>query len=333
VCERQPTTNTVPKIPTLHLKRNTRNFEVALDVQSNLPQISTATMTGIKVITSISRTFFPLSIHLSLTSPQIVSAEEYLPLRMSLLEAEKENTRQRDAVNRQRRSLPLVEVTTKYTFTNEDGKKVSLHDLFDGRPQLIIYHFMFSPDWEGGCSSCSLLGDHVPDLRHLQGHSTSFVAVSRAPIEKIKAYKKRMGWKFPWVSSFGTPFNYDFQATQDESVKPVLYNWKTKDEMEKRGMPYFARGEQPGHSVFVRGGVDLPEMGVVGEEGKVYHSYSSYARGGEPIINTLTWLDMTLLGRQDGKSGAEGLGFKRHDEYTQEDLTGLVGRKEVSVGS
>ncbi|KIW33054.1 hypothetical protein, variant [Cladophialophora immunda] len=250
---------------------------------------------------------------------KIVSQAEYLPLRLSLLESEKENTRARDELARQRRSLPVVEVTTPYTFTNEDGKEVSLVDLFDGRPQLIIYHLMFSPDWEAACASCSLLGDSVPDLRHLHGHSTTFVAVSRAPIDKIRAYKQRMGWTFPWVSSSGSSFNYDFGATQDEAVRPIQYNFKDKEEMEKRGLAHFARGEQPGHSVFVLGG---PLTGI-GDDGKVYHSYSSYARGGEPIINTFTWLDMTLLGRQDGLSGVGGLGFKRHDEYTAEDLKGL----------
>ncbi|OCT50891.1 hypothetical protein CLCR_08953 [Cladophialophora carrionii] len=254
---------------------------------------------------------------------QIVSPAEYLPLRLSLLEAEKENTRARDELARQRRALPVVEVTTPYTFTDATGDKVTLADLFDGRPQLIIYHFMFSPDWDAGCASCSLFADSIPDLCHLHGHSTTFVAVSRAPIDKINAYKARMGWKFPWMSSFGTSFNYDFGATQDEAVAPVKYNFKTKDELEARGMGYFARGEQPGHSVFIRGGA----ASGVGNEGKVYHSYSSYARGGEPIINTFTWLDMTPLGRQDGVSGVEGLGFKRHDEYTAEDLKGLPVQK------
>ncbi|EXJ57944.1 hypothetical protein A1O7_05367 [Cladophialophora yegresii CBS 114405] len=257
---------------------------------------------------------------------QIVSPAEYLPLRLSLLEAEKENTRARDELARQRRALPVVEVTTPYTFTDATGRKLTLADLFDGRAQLIIYHFMFDPDWDAGCASCSLLGDSVPDLRHLHGHSTTFVAVSRAPIDKINAYRARMGWtsSFPWVSSFGSSFNHDFGATQDEAVAPVKYNFKTKEELEARGMGYFARGEQPGHSVFIRGGAS----GVgVGDQGKVYHSYSTYARGGEPIINTLTWLDMTPLGRQDGVSDVEGLGFKRHDEYTAEDLKGLSAQK------
>ena len=182
---------------------------------------------------------------------------------------------------------------------------------------------MFSPDWEQGCPSCSLLGDSVPNLSHLHGHSTSWVAVSRAPIEKINKYKERMGWTFPWVSSFESSFNYDFGVTQDEAVKPVMYNWKTKQELEECGQPWFAKGEQPGHSVFIRGG----KVTSVGEKDKVYHSYSSYARGGEPIINTLTWLDMSPLGRQDGVSGVEGLGFKRHDDYTADDLKGLTAQK------
>lgn len=250
-----------------------------------------------------------------------MSPIEYRSARLDLLAKEKELTRARDALTAERQALPIVEVTKDYAFTaigpNGEKTAVNLSDLFDGRPQLVIYHFMFAPDWEAGCPSCSLLGDSVPPLEHLHSRSTSFVAVSRAPIEKIEAYKKRQGWKFPWVSSHGTDFNYDFGVTQDETVRPVEYNFRSKEEMEKRGQPYFATGEQPGHSCFVKGG------GNIGEEGKIYHTYSSYARGGEPIINTYTWLDMTILGRQDGKTGLPGLGFKRRDEYTGEDLKGL----------
>ena len=262
---------------------------------------------------------------------QVVTPSEYLPHRLSLLEKEKQLTRARDALNAERRSLPLVEVTTPYEFTalDESGNKktVTLADLFAGRPQLIIYHFMFDPDWDAACPSCSLLGDSVPPLEHLNSHSTTFVAVSRAPIEKIVKYKERMGWKFPWVSSNGTSFNYDFHVTQDEAVAPVKYNWKTKEEMVARGQPWFAKGEQPGHSIFLLGGKGEDRVGV-GEEGKVYHSYSSYARGGEPIINTFAWLDMTPLGRQDGINGVFGLGYKRHDEYTESDLKGMISKAE-----
>ena len=175
-----------------------------------------------------------------------MTKEEYLPHRLTLLALEKEHTRARDALANQRRALPLTEVTTPYTFTTSSSTKTTLHDLFSGRPQLIIYHFMFSPDWDAGCPSCSLFADSIPNLAHLQGHGTSFVAVSRAPIEKINAYKQRMGWDFPWVSSFESPFNYDVGVTQDESVKPVEYNFKNKEEMVKRGIEYFTSGEQPG---------------------------------------------------------------------------------------
>jgi predicted dithiol-disulfide oxidoreductase (DUF899 family) len=212
-------------------------------------------------------------------------------------------------------------VTKDYTFTAEDGSQKTLLDLFEGRSQLILYHFMFSPSWTAGCPSCSLFADHIPTLTHLNGHSTSFVAVSRAPIEKINAYKERMGWTFPWVSSHGTNFNFDFHVTQDENVAPVMYNFKTKQEMLDRGVAYFAEGEQPGTSVFIAGGNEA--LGV-GEKGKVYHSYSTYARGGEHLIGTMSWLDMTPLGRQDGKSGVGGLGYKRHDEYTESDLKGMT---------
>ena len=262
---------------------------------------------------------------------QIVSPSEYLPHRLSLLQKEKELTRARDALNAERRALPFTEVSTPYEFTalDESGNKktVKLADLFAGRPQLIVYHFMFDPEWDAGCSSCSLLGDAVPALQHLNSHSTTFVAVSRAPIEKIAKYKERMGWTFPWVSSHGTSFNYDFHVTQDESVAPVEYNWRNKADMQKVGEAYFAEGEQPGHSVFVLGGKGEDRVGV-GEGGKVYHSYSVYARGGELTINTLTWLDMTPLGRQDGINGLGGLGYKRHDEYTEGDLKGQIAKVE-----
>lgn len=176
---------------------------------------------------------------------------------------------------------------------------------------------MFDPSWDGGCSSCSVVGDHIPALEHLNSRSTSFVAVSRAPIDKIAAYKKRMGWTFPWVSSFEGDFNYDFKVTQDDDVVPVEYNFKTKQEMLDKGQPWFTEGEQPGISCFVRGGEGI------GEEGKVYHSYSCYARGGEPQVNTFFWLDLTPLGRQDGRTDVPGLGFKKRDEYTADDLKGL----------
>ena len=228
---------------------------------------------------------------------------------MDHLAKEKELTRARDALCKERRNLPIVEVTKPYSFTRmtPDGGKeesVGLPDLFEGRQQLLIYHFMFDPSWEAGCSHCSLVGDSIPPLEHLNQHATSFVVVSRAPIEKIMAYKKRMGWDFPWVSSAGSDFNYDFCATQDESIRPVEYNFKGKNDLEKTGMPFFTKGEQPGQSCFIRGG------NGIGEEGKIYHTYSTYSRGLEMLVNTYVWLDMTLLGRQDDKYQ-----YRRKDEY------------------
>ncbi|KIW55557.1 hypothetical protein PV05_04288 [Exophiala xenobiotica] len=271
-----------------------------------------------------------------MASTKIVTQEEYRPLRLTLLEKEKQLTRARDELNAERRKLPLVEVTTPYTFTTVDAagntKQISLAELFGGRAQLIIYHFMFNLETceedkdadadadAAGCPSCSLYADHIPrHLEHLHSHGTSFAAVSRAPINKIERYKKRMGWTFPWVSSHGTRFNYDFHVTQDPQVARVEYNFKDEAELGRRGLQVFTRGDQPGHSVFVLGG----EKTGVGEQGKVYHSYSTYARGGEHLIGTLSWLDMTPLGRQDGVNGVPGLGYKRHDEYTKEDLDGL----------
>jgi predicted dithiol-disulfide oxidoreductase (DUF899 family) len=163
---------------------------------------------------------------------------------------------------------------------------------------------MFDPSWDAGCTMCSVLGDSIAPLEHLHNRSTSLVVVSRAPIDKITAYKKRMGWTFPWVSSAGSDFNYDFHATQDENVKPIEYNFASKDELEKKGQSFFTRGEQPGSSCFIRGGEGI------GEEGKIYHTYSAYSRGDETTINPYVWLDMTLLGRQDDKYS-----ISRKDEY------------------
>ncbi|KUL87768.1 hypothetical protein ZTR_03145 [Talaromyces verruculosus] len=252
---------------------------------------------------------------------QVVSPAEYRAARLSLLAKEKEATRARDALAAERRKLPAVEITKPYSFTviSKDGEKktISLSDLFHDRRQLIIYHFMFGPEWDAGCPSCSVMGDSFPALEHLNSRSTTVVAVSRAPIEKINAYKKRMGWTFPWVSSYGSDFNYDMHVTQDENIATIEYNFKSKDELLRDGQDYFAKGEQPGNSVFYMGD------GKLGEEGKIYHTYSTYSRGGEHLINTFGWLDMTPLGRQDGESGYGALGFRRKDEYTEEELKGL----------
>jgi predicted dithiol-disulfide oxidoreductase (DUF899 family) len=253
---------------------------------------------------------------------KVVSPGEWEKLRLSLLEKEKEATRLRDALTKERKSLPLVELSKDYTFVDsETGKQVSLTDLFDGRPQLIIYHAMFAPEWENACPSCTMYMDHIPPLEHLASRDVSYAMVSRATPEQIKKYREKMGYTgFQWLSSNLNDFNYDFHVTVD-GVKNDTYNYRSAQEWRDRGQPYFGVGEQPGHSVFVKGG-DIEKGGVGrGEAGKYYHSYSSYGRGGEPHIGTFSWLDMVPLGRQDGKlKGASGLGFRRRGEYKDEEI-------------
>src|SRR5919107_1185858 len=166
--------------------------------------------------------------------PEVVSPEEWLAARKELLVKEKELTRARDRVNADRRRLPMVRMDKPYTFEGPDGT-VSLLDLFEGRPQLVMHHFMFGPDWEQGCPSCSSAADQIGRLRQLHVRNTTLVAVSRAPYEKLAAFRERMGWTFPWYSSYGSDFNYDFHATLDESVAPVEYNYRTKAEHEQAG--------------------------------------------------------------------------------------------------
>ncbi|MGW5050387.1 DUF899 domain-containing protein [Actinokineospora sp. NPDC004072] len=228
-----------------------------------------------------------------------MSREEWLAARLELLAAEKEATKARDALNARRRALPMVEVDKEYTFSSPDGD-VTLKELFDGRKQLLTYHFMFDPQWDAGCVSCSFLADNLPHLSHLRSRETNLVAVSRAPLEKITKFKERLGWTFPWVSSYGSDFNYDFHATQDESVAPVYYNYRNKAELEAT-TPWHANGEQHGISVFFQ------------EDGRVFHTYSSYGRGPDLLLTTYNLLDLTPLGRQEVGTGIAN--FKHHDLY------------------
>lgn len=223
--------------------------------------------------------------------PRVVSRKEWLTARKELLAREKELTRLRDALVADRRRLPMVEMEKEYVFEGPNGT-ATLLDLFDGRGQLMVGHFMFHPDWEDGCPSCSAGADEMSKghLQHVNTRDTTFVYVSRAPIEKIEAYKAKKGWTFPWYSSFGGDFNYDFDVTLDESVKPIVYNFRTKEEYEARGEPWPSTGEaleRPGRSCFLR----------VGD--RVYHTYSVYARGLETIGGSYYMLDETALGRQE----------------------------------
>jgi len=224
--------------------------------------------------------------------PQIVSREEWLSARKELLAKEKAATRARDALNAERRGLPMVEVEKEYVFEGPEGN-VGLVDLFDGRRQLILGHFMFNPSWVDGCPSCSAGADEISKglLEHLHVRDTTLVQVSRAPLAKIEDYKARKGWTFPWYSSYGSDFNYDFHVTMDESVAPAVYNYRTKAEHEQAGTGYYFEGEQPieepGTSFFLRDG------------DRVFHTYSSFGRGAEMTGGSYYFLDLTALGRQE----------------------------------
>ena len=229
---------------------------------------------------------------------KVVSQSEWLAARKELLRKEKELTRLRDDISRQRRELPWVRVEKEYTFEGPNGKE-KLADLFGGKSQLIVYHFMFGPDWQEGCPSCSFNMDHVDGaLVHLAQRDVNFVAISRAPWSKIEAFKKRMGWRFKWVSSNGSDFNYDYQASfkkEDMAKGKVYYNF---------GMQEFPSEEGPGHSVFYKD-----------EKGQVFHTYSTYGRGGETTMNTYNYLDLVPKGRDEDHLPFTMSWLRHHDRY------------------
>jgi predicted dithiol-disulfide oxidoreductase (DUF899 family) len=218
--------------------------------------------------------------------PQVVSRDEWLVARKELLAKEKAATRARDALNAERRRLPMVEIEKDYVFEGPDGK-ASLLDLFEGRRQLIVDHFMFDPTWDDGCPSCSGRVDQYGNLAHLHARDTTMAVVSRAPLAKIEPFKARQGWTFPWYSSYGSDFNYDFHVTLDEAVTPVEYNYRDRAELVESGAPPDLKGELHGTSVFLRDG------------DRVFHTYSTYGRGTEQVGGTHYYLDMTALGRQE----------------------------------
>lgn len=233
----------------------------------------------------------------SIAKPKIVGADEWLRARKELLAEEKALTRQRDAVDRKRRELPWTEVKKEYVFEGPEGK-VTLAELFEGRSQLIVSHFMFGPDWKEGCVGCSFRSDHVDGtLAHLEHHDVSLVTVSRAPINEIEPFKERMGWRFKWVSSFGSDFNYDFGVSYEpnESGK-VVYNYVESD---------FLSEEMSGLSVFYKD-----------EAGRIFHTYSTYGRGDEMVDTTYMYLDITPKGRNEtGPRGNLTDWVRHHDRY------------------
>jgi predicted dithiol-disulfide oxidoreductase (DUF899 family) len=213
----------------------------------------------------------------TIAHPPIATRDEWLEARKALLTQEKELTKQQDRLSAARRRLPMVKIEKAYAFDGPEGK-VSLHDLFEGRRQLIVYHFMFDPTWDKGCDGCTGYVNALGDLSALQERDTSFVLISRAPLAKLAAYKALKGWDWPWYSSFDSDFNYDFQVTLDEDVAPAEYNYRPQPG---------EKGERPGTSVFFRLGDDI------------FHTYSTFARGGEYLTNTSALLDVTPYGRQE----------------------------------
>ena len=229
----------------------------------------------------------------------IVSREEWIAARKSLLTREKEVTAAFDRLNEERRKLPWVRIDKEYVFDASNGK-MTLADLFEGRSQLFVYHFMFAPGWKAGCVGCSFFGDHIDGANlHLSHHDVTFVAVSRATLPEIEAYKQRMGWRFHWVSSHGSDFNYDFHVSfrEDELARgKVYYNYEMVDATIE---------ELPGTSVFIKD-----------ERGTVFHTYSTYARGDERGLGAYMMLDLTPKGRNEtGPNFNLTDWVKRHDEY------------------
>jgi predicted dithiol-disulfide oxidoreductase (DUF899 family) len=231
--------------------------------------------------------------------PKVVSQAEWLTARMEHLMKEKEFTRLRDELSRQRRELPWEKVEKQYSFDGPNGEE-TLADLFDRRNQLIVYHFMFGPGWKEGCPSCSLVSDHFDGITvHLANRDVTLAVVSRAPIAEIEAFKKRMGWRFKWVSSFGSDFNYDYHVsfTKDEMAKGKLdYNYDLRE---------FPSEEAPGASVFSKDGT-----------GVIFHTYSSYGRGLDILLGVYNLLDLVPKGRDEDALAYTMSWVRHHDRYT-----------------
>jgi predicted dithiol-disulfide oxidoreductase (DUF899 family) len=230
-------------------------------------------------------------------SNRVVGRDQWLTARMALLEREKALTHEREALAAARRQLPWVRMEKPYIFEGETGRK-TLADLFGDRSQLIVYHFMLGPGWPQGCKSCSYVADHIDGtLAHLAARDVNFVAISRAPYREIAPFRARMGWQFEWVSSAGTDFNFDFRVsfTPDEMARKArVYNYGTI-------VP--AQEDMPGVSVFIRDG------------GAVYHTYSTYTRGLESVMNTYNYLDLVPKGRDEAKETYPMAWIRHHDAY------------------
>jgi predicted dithiol-disulfide oxidoreductase (DUF899 family) len=265
-----------------------------------------------------------------MTTHQTGTREQWLTARLELLKAEKELTRRSDEVALQRQELPWVPINKGYRFETEEGS-ASLADLFRGRSQLLIYHFMFGPDYKAGCPSCSMIADGFNGFAiHLANHDVTLMAVSRAPLAKLQAYKRRMGWTFPWASSFGGDFNFDFSVgftEEQQSKEGIEYNYRQEKVFQSGPKERLdlsklleKEGSQKAENHASMCGTDLPTYlrerpGVSAfalEDGIVYHTYSTYARGLDGLWGMYQWLDRAPMGRNE-----TGPWWKRHDEYAK----------------
>jgi len=260
-----------------------------------------------------------------MTKHRTGTRQEWLAARLELLEAEKELTRRSDELARRRQELPWVRIDKEYRFETEDGT-ASLSDLFQGRSQLLVYHFMFGPDYTAGCPACSAIADGFDGfVVHLANHDVTLSAVSRAPLAKLQAYKRRMGWTFPWASSFGSDFNFDFSVgftEKQQREEGIDYNYHREVPLQSRrseGQEIPSRSTPDGPTLFAAmTGTDVatytrerPGMSAFAlEDGVVYHAYSAYARGLDGLWGMYQWLDRAPRGRNE-----TGAWFRRHDEY------------------
>jgi predicted dithiol-disulfide oxidoreductase (DUF899 family) len=231
----------------------------------------------------------------------VVSPKEWIASRKELLQKEKEFTRLRDELSRRRRELPWEKIEKEYVFDGPNGK-TTLADLFDGRSQLIVYHFMFGPDWAEGCPSCSFLADHFDgSLIHLANRDVTLAVISRAPMAKIEAFKKRMGWRFKWVSSFQNDFNRDYHVSftpEEMAAGKVSYNYEITE---------FPSEEAPGASVFYKS-----------DTGEIFHTYSSFQRGLDILIGAYNFLDMAPKGRDEDALAFSMAWVRHHDRYAKD---------------
>jgi predicted dithiol-disulfide oxidoreductase (DUF899 family) len=262
-----------------------------------------------------------------MTKHKTGTRKEWLAERLELLQAEKELTRQSDELARRRQELPWVRIDQKYRFDTDEGS-ASLADLFRGRSQLLVYHFMFGPDYTAGCPACSAIADGFNgSVVHLANHDVTLAAVSRAPLAKLQAYKRRMGWSFPWASSFGSDFNLDFnvQITEKQQREGTIeYNYRREapapEPLAGKTAREWEGDEGPVAQVAAMTGTDLatytrerPGMSAFAlEDGVVYHTYSAYARGLDVLWSTYQWLDRAPRGRNE-----TGFWWRRHDEYAK----------------